>query len=216
VNGDAAERLTRVLLVDDHALVRSALAGLLDAEPDLVVVGQAANGVEAVQLATADPPDVAVMDLSMPVMDGVEATRRILAVAPQVQVLVLTSFSDSTRVADAVAAGAIGYLLKDADPAEVVSGVRSAARGESPLDSRVARLLIAGAGQHDPAAGLSAREREVLQLVARGLANKQIARSLGIAERTVKVHLGNVFRRIGVTDRTSAALWARDHLPERG
>jgi DNA-binding NarL/FixJ family response regulator len=207
--------MTRVLLVDDHALVRTALAGLLAAEPDLDVVGQAANGAEAVALAAADPPDVVVMDLSMPVLDGVEATRQILAGAPGIQILVLTSFSDHARVADALAAGAIGYLLKDADPADVVSGVRSAARGESPLDSRVARLLIAGAGRPDPAAGLSSREREVLALVARGMANKQIARALGITERTVKVHLGNVFRRIGVSDRTSAALWARDHLPDR-
>jgi DNA-binding NarL/FixJ family response regulator len=205
-------RAVRVLLVDDHALVRGALAGLLDAEPDLTVVGAAANGAEAVTLVTADPPDVVLMDLSMPVLDGVEATRQILARAPDVQVLVLTTFSDRTRVADALAAGAIGYLLKDAEPADVVAGVRAAARGESPLDARVARVLISGANRPDPAAGLSSREQEVLRLVARGMANKQVARALGITERTVKVHLGNVFRRIGVSDRTSAALWARDHL----
>jgi DNA-binding NarL/FixJ family response regulator len=202
----------RVLVVDDHALVRGALAGLIDAEPDLAVVGAAANGAQAVTLAAAHQPDVVLMDLSMPVLDGVEATRQILAASPEVQVLVLTTFADRTRVGDALAAGAIGYLLKDAEPAEVVAGIRAAARGESPLDTRVARLVIAGVGRPDPAAGLSSREQEVLRLVARGLANKQVARALGITERTVKVHLGNVFRRIGVSDRTSAALWARDHL----
>jgi len=206
--------MIRVLLVDDHALVRAGLAALLDATDDLAVVGEAAGGEQAVELALNTTPDVVLMDLSMPGMDGIAATRAVLAELPQTQVLVLTSFSDRDRVRDALAAGAIGYLLKDSTPQEVIAGIRAAARNGSPIDPRVARALLtdraAGAGSIGPA--LSPRELEVLRLVAQGLANKQIGRSLGISERTVKVHLGNVFRRIGVGDRTSAALWARENL----
>ncbi len=206
--------MIRVLLVDDHALVRAGLAALLDAADDLMVVGEAADGEQAVELALNTTPDVVLMDLSMPVMDGVTATRMLLAELPDTQVLVLTSFSDRDRVRDALAAGAIGYLLKDSTPQEVMAGVRAAAKNGSPIDPRVARALLtdrsSGTGSIGPA--LSPRELEVLRLVAKGLANKQIARSLGISERTVKVHLGNVFRRIGVGDRTSAALWARENL----
>jgi DNA-binding NarL/FixJ family response regulator len=160
------------------------------------------------------------MDLSMPVLDGVQATHRLLAELPDTRVVVLTSFSDRARVNDALAAGAIGYLLKDCDPRDLLAAVRSAARGHTPLDARIAGALLPTASNLGPAPSgpsgveLSAREREVLSLVAQGLANKQIGRALGITERTVKVHLGNVFRRIGVADRTSAALWARDHLPD--
>jgi DNA-binding NarL/FixJ family response regulator len=150
------------------------------------------------------------MDISMPGTDGVEATRRLFDQGFGGAVVMLTSFSDRTRVVGALAAGAVGYLLKDSEPAEVLAAVRSAAGGHAPLDPRVAGALLPS--RRVPGADLSAREREVLLLVAEGLANKQIAKRLGIAERTVKVHLGNVFRRIGVTDRTSAALWARDHL----
>jgi DNA-binding NarL/FixJ family response regulator len=188
------------------------------------------------------------MDLSMPVMDGVDATRALMAENPQVRVVILTSFSETERVSAALDAGAIGYLLKDCDPRELIAAVRAAAAGNVPLDPRVTRALLTAVRQPEPgpfdAAGgrgradeaahealtapidlasldgaadsagdkLSAREKEVLALVARGYANKQIARALGISERTVKVHLGNVFRRIGVGDRTSAALWARDNL----
>jgi DNA-binding NarL/FixJ family response regulator len=206
--------MIRVLLVDDHALVRAGLAALLDATDDLTVVGEAADGEQAVELALNTTPDVVLMDLSMPGMDGIAATRAVLAELPDTQVLVLTSFSDRDRVRDALAAGAIGYLLKDSTPQAVIAGIRAAAENGSPIDPRVARALLtdraAGGGSIGPA--LSPRELEVLRLVAKGLANKQIGRSLGISERTVKVHLGNVFRRIGVGDRTSAALWAREHL----
>jgi DNA-binding NarL/FixJ family response regulator len=212
--GDAVSGPIRVLLVDDHQLVRAGLASLLDAAGDMRVVGQAGDGAAAVAAARTLEPDVVLMDLSMPILDGVEATRQILAALPAVQVLVLTSFSDRTRVDQALSAGAIGYLLKDSEPADLLSGVRAAARGESPLDPRVARALLPTRAAADPAAALSARERQVLALVSRGLANKQIGRALGITERTVKVHLGNAFRRIGVQDRTSAALWSRQHLPE--
>jgi DNA-binding NarL/FixJ family response regulator len=208
--------VTRVLLVDDHQLVRAGLASLLEPWDDLVVVGQAANGAEAVDVAARTAPDVVLMDLSMPVLDGVAATRALLEAHPATAVVVLTSFAEQNRVAEALAAGAVGYLLKDSDPRDLVAGVRAAAAGHAPLDPRVARglLPVATATAPDPAAALSDRERQVLRLVSRGMANKQIGRALAISERTVKVHLGNVFRQIGVSDRTSAALWAREHLPE--
>ncbi|WP_158371337.1 response regulator [Cellulosimicrobium cellulans] len=203
-----------VLLVDDHHLVRSGLAGLVDAADGMRVVGQAADGAAAVALAAELAPDVVLMDLSMPGTDGVEATRQVLALRPGTRVVVLTSFSDHDRVSAAVAAGAVGYLLKDCEPEELVAAVRSAAQGYSPLDPRVAGALLPSAAAPRPEDRLSARERDVLRLLARGLANKQIGRELGIAERTVKVHVGHVFRLLGVADRTSAALWAREHLPE--
>lgn len=204
--------MIRVLLADDHPLVRSGLAALLESADGMTVVGQAADGEQAVRESARHRPDVVLMDLSMPVLDGVAATRVVLAADPTVRVVVLSSFSDRTRVREAIAAGASGYVLKDSSPTEVVAAVRAAADGYAPLDPRVAAALLPAAAG-DPATRLSERETEVLRLVREGLANKQIARALGIAERTVKVHLGNVFRVIGVGDRTSAALWARDHLP---
>jgi DNA-binding NarL/FixJ family response regulator len=207
--------LITALLVDDHQMVRTGLATLLGSTEDIRVVAQAGDGAEAVAEAARTFPDVVLMDLSMPGMDGVEATRRILADQPDVKVVVLTSFSDRGRVSDALNAGAVGYLLKDCDPNDLLGAVRSAARGEAPLDPRVAMALLPSHRSAAPAEQLSVREREVLQLVSKGLANKQIARSLGISEQTVKVHLGNVFRRIGVGDRTSAAMWARENLPEQ-
>jgi DNA-binding NarL/FixJ family response regulator len=200
-----------VLLVDDHQMVRTGIATLLAATDEIVVVGQAGDGAAAVAAAAETLPDVVLMDLSMPVLDGVEATRRILESQPDVRVVVLTSFSDRDRVSDALAAGAIGYLLKDCDPADLLAAVRSAAAGHVPLDPRVARVLLP-TGQSRPEDAMSPREVEVLRLVAQGLANKQIGRRLGITERTVKAHLGRVFRALGVTDRTSAALWAHDNL----
>jgi DNA-binding NarL/FixJ family response regulator len=153
------------------------------------------------------------MDLSMPVLDGAAATRALLADQPGVKVIALTSFSDRPRVREVLEAGAIGYLLKDCAPADLIAAVRAAAAGHAPLDPRVAGALLPG---RTTSAGpaLSEREREVLRLTSAGLANKQIGRRLGISENTVKVHLGNVFRRIGVTDRTSAALWARENLAD--
>ena len=202
--------MIRVLVVDDHAMVRAGLVAVLAADDDIEVVAQAANGELAVAEAAATKPDVVLMDLSMPVVDGVEATRRVMAVAPKTRVVVLTSFADHDRVRRALEAGAVGYQLKDAEPATLRDAVRAAAVGHVPLDARVAGALLPRTA--DPADALSPREREVLHLVTEGLANKQIARALGITERTVKAHLGNVFRTIGVADRTSAAMWARDHL----
>ena len=203
--------MTTVLLVDDHPLVRSGLSTLLATTDDLTVVGEAGGGEQAVALVAELEPEIVLMDLSMPGMDGIEATRRILTEHPEVRVVVLTSFADEERVADALAAGAVGYLLKDTDAREVLAGIRSASQGHAPLDARVARALLPSTSPRVRDT-LSVREMEVLRLVAKGLANKQIGRSLGISERTVKVHVGHVFRRIGVADRTSAAMWARDNL----
>ncbi len=208
---DAA--IIRIMLVDDHPLVRAGLSTLIGTTEDLAVVGEAETGQQSVTMVGELKPDVVLMDLSMPGMDGVEATRRIMDADPQVRVVVLTSFADQERVADALAAGAVGYLLKDSDGREVLAAIRSAALGHAPLDPRVARTLLPSASPRVKDT-LSARELEVLRLVAKGMANKQIGRALGISERTVKVHVGHVFRRIGVTERTSAAMWARDNLGE--
>jgi DNA-binding NarL/FixJ family response regulator len=158
-------------------------------------------------------PDVVLMDLQMPGTDGVTAIRELLARGSEAQIVVLTSFSDSERIIAALDAGAVGYLLKDADPDDLLEGVRAAARGESPLHPKAARqLLTSRAGSREPGSpDLTPRELEVLRLVRQGLANKQIARRLGISERTVKAHLTSTFQRIGVADRTQAALWAERH-----
>jgi DNA-binding NarL/FixJ family response regulator len=201
----------RTLIVDDHAVVRTGLAQMLATFHDVEVVGSAASGEEAVSLAMANEPDVILMDLSMPDVDGIEATRRIAERAPSARVVIFTSFSERDRILTALDAGAIGYLLKDADPDEVHRGIQAAARAESPLASKAAQAVVAARIETRPAREMSHREREVLVLVASGLANKQIARRLGISEKTVKTHLTNVFQRIGVTDRTQAALWAERH-----
>ena len=202
--------MIRVLLVEDHALVRDGLERLLRSVDDIAVVGAAADGAEAVELAAAAEPDVVLMDLSMPNVDGIEATRQITGKRPETHVVVLTSFSDRDRILAALDAGAVGYLLKDAEPDELIRGVRAAARGESPLNPKAAQEILR-ARVRLTSTELSGREREVLALVAEGLPNKQIARRLGISEKTVKAHLTSVFQQIGVTDRTQAALWARQH-----
>ncbi len=201
--------MIRVAVVDDHAIVRNGLVQLLSADAELEVVGAVGDGDAAVTLCAEWRPDVALMDLSMPGMDGVEATRRILEAAPGVQVVVLTSFVDRERVLAALDAGAIGYLLKDSEPDELLRGVHAAARGESPLDPRAARTMLGAQRATVPLEELTDREREVLGLVAEGLPNKQIGRRLGISEKTVKAHLTHAFRTIGVDDRIQAGLWAR-------
>ncbi|WP_404392021.1 response regulator [Humibacillus xanthopallidus] len=203
--------MTTVVVVDDHRLVRAGLRTIIDASADLEVVGEAGDGAQAVTVVSEAHPDVVLMDLSMPGVDGIEAIRRLRAAGLVMPVVVLTSFAEAERVRSALEAGAVGYLLKDSEPRDVLEAVRAAAAGHAPLDPRVTRVLLPSADRGGSEVSLSGREREVLSHVARGLANKQIARTLGISERTVKVHLGNVFRRIGVSDRTSAALWARDH-----
>ena len=200
--------MIRVLIADDHGVIRDGLGRLIGALPDMEVVGLAADGAQAVEQCRTTEPDVVLMDLEMPGVDGIEATRRILVDRPGTAVLVLTSFSDRPRILGALEAGACGYLLKDVAADQVAEGIRAAARGESPLDPRAARTVLAARTEPDPAAGLSPREREVLGLLVAGLPNKLIARRLKISEKTVKSHLTNVFRAIGVTDRTQAALWA--------
>ena len=213
----------RVVLVDDHAVVRTGLAQLLSVADDIEVVGTAGDGSEAIRVVLDKEPDVVLMDLQMPGTDGVEATRALQGSGLPTQVLVLTSFSDGDRIVAALDAGAVGYLLKDAEPDEVLAGIRAVSRGESPLHPRAARALLSarrpqsaagddGAGTvDDPVGVLTDREVEVLSLVRGGLANKQIARRLGITERTVKAHLSSIFQRLDVTDRTQAALWAERH-----
>ncbi len=208
--------MIRVLLVDDHKLVRAGLQSLLDSTDDLTVVGAASDGAEAVALAEELQPDIVLMDLSMPGMDGIEATRRVVALGLGAQVLVLTSFSDGDRVRRTLDAGAVGYLLKDAEPDELLRGVRAVARGESPLDARAARAMLQAPRPAARGDDLTEREREVLELITRGMANKQIARALSISDSTVKAHVGSIFQRIGVTDRTSAALWAERNARATG
>lgn len=206
--------MIRVMIVDDHQVVRSGLEQLLATADDLDLVGSAADGAAAIELAAGVEPDVVLMDLSMPEVDGVEATRRITSQVPHPEVVILTSFSDRQRILDALDAGAVGYVLKHAEPDELLAAIRAAHEGGSPLDPKAARVLLErGRAAPSDAAALSDREVEVLRLVESGMANKLIARRLGIAERTVKAHLTSIFQRIGVTDRTQAALWARDHLP---
>ena len=219
--------MIRVVIVDDHAMVRAGLAQLLNGDPEIDVVGSASDGSLAADVVERERPDVVLMDLQMPTTGGVEATRRVLDIAPTVQVVVLTSLSDRAGIVSALDAGAVGYLLKDAGPEELLSGVKAAARGESPLHPRAARELLAArvaGGSPDPdqhpdevaTSELTPRELEVLALVREGLANKQIARRLGITERTVKAHLTSCFQRIGAADRTQAALWAERHGVDGG
>lgn len=201
--------MIRVALADDHRVVRVGLEQLLETFEDVDFVGAAPGGEEAVALCYAERPDVLLLDLSMPDVDGIEVTRRVRAGAPDTRVVVFTSFSDRERIVQALDAGAIGYLLKDAEPEEIHAALRAAARGEAPLAPRAAAELLAERQARPPSPiDLTAREREVLTLVVEGLANKQIARRLGISEKTVKGHLTNLFQRIGVADRTQAALWA--------
>lgn len=203
--------MIRVVIADDHAVVRAGLAQLLATFADVELVGTASNGEEAVSLSAERTADVVLMDLEMPVVDGIEATRQIRAAQPEVAVVVLTSFSDRERILSALDAGAAGYLLKDAEPDAIERAIQAAARGEAPLDPKAARALLSARRAPDPADALSDREREVLAMVAEGLPNKLIAQHLGISEKTVKAHLTSVYRQIGVTDRTQAALWAQRH-----
>ena len=204
-----AERATiRVAIADDHKVVRVGLEQLLGTFDDVEPVGAASGGAEAVALCETERPDVLLLDLSMPEVDGIEVTRRLREAAVPTHVVVFTSFSDRERIVQALDAGAVGYLLKDAEPDEIHGAIQAAARGESPLAPRAAAELLAERRARPTEVELTAREQEVLGLVVEGLANKQIARRMGISEKTVKGHLTNLFQRIGVSDRTQAALWA--------
>jgi DNA-binding NarL/FixJ family response regulator len=207
--------MIRLLLADDHPVVRAGLAGLLSDEPDLEVVAEASDGEEAVRLTAATGPDVVLMDLRMPRMDGVAATAAIVAArgaAETPRVLILTTYESDDQILAAIEAGAGGYLLKAAPQAEIVAGIRSVAAGQSALSPQVAvRLVERMRRPATPAtAVLTPRETEVLRLVALGTANKRIAAQLGIGESTVKTHLLNVFEKLGVTDRTRAVTLAME------
>jgi DNA-binding NarL/FixJ family response regulator len=204
--------MLRILVVDDHPSVVSALERLFAETEDMQVVATANGGVQAISQARAHRPDVILMDLSMPDLDGVEATRRIIGEDAGAHVVMLSSFSGRSDILRAIDAGAIGYLLKDAAPEELLRGIRAAARGESPIAAKAASVLVsARTEQSDAGPELSTREREVLGLVVAGFGNKQIAQQLGIAEKTVKAHLTNVFQRLHVTNRAQAASWAQRH-----
>jgi DNA-binding NarL/FixJ family response regulator len=203
--------MIRILIVDDHAVVRAGLEQLLSRVEDFSVIGSAADGREAVEAAVEHRPDVVLMDLSMPNLGGIAATEQIVAATDDVRVVVLTSYSDRDRILNALDAGAVGYLLKDADPPELIAAIRAAADGDSPLHPKAASAVLSARAERRPAQALSEREREVLELVADGLSNQKIAVRLGISEKTVKAHLTNVFRHLGVEDRTQAALWAREN-----
>jgi len=193
----------RLLIVDDHPVVRTGLLGMLAGEDDFEVVGEARDGAEAVDRAAVLEPDVVLMDLRMPNLDGVSATEQIRARQPQTQVLVLTTYDTDSDILRALDVGAVGCLLKDAPREELFRAVRAAARGESVLAPAVLARLM-GRMRAPAAEALSAREVEVLSLVARGAANKEVARSLFISETTVKTHLSHIFTKLGVDDRTAA------------
>ena len=201
-----------VLVVDDHAVVRQGLRTFLELHDDIEVVGEAADGEQALAAAAALEPDVVLMDLVMPRLDGVSAIERLRESAPGTRVIVLTSFLDDDKVLPAVRAGAAGYLLKDVQPAELVRAIRMVDRGEALLHpavaARVLRELAGDAARAKRHELLTARELEVLALVARGRANKAIALDLGVAEKTVKTHVGNILGKLGLSDRTQAALYA--------
>ncbi|MDQ1682867.1 MAG: hypothetical protein QOH99_1408 [Frankiaceae bacterium] len=205
--------MIRVLIVDDHAVVRRGLSELLTAAGDIDVVGALDDGAGAAAAVLELEPDIVLMDLSMPGMDGIAATREIVAARPDAKVVVLTSFSDSARILGALEAGAVGYLLKDTEPDIITRAIRDAVHGGVPLSPLAARALLPGNRPAGNAAAdaLTPREKEILALVATGMANKSVARRLAISEKTVKAHLTRVFTVLGVSDRTSAALWAQRH-----
>lgn len=222
-----ADRVIRVLLVDDHAMVRRGMRDFLGLHDDIEVVGEAVDGAEAVERATELRPDVVVMDLMMPNLDGIEATGRIKAEVADVEVIALTSFIEEARVVAAIEAGASGFLLKDAEADELAAAIRAAAAGEVHLDPAIAGIVArrmrdggrANGGrtgrEREGIDSLTARERDVLAKVARGLPNRQIAEDLGITERTARTHVSNILAKLGLASRTQAALLAVQHGLDR-
>lgn len=205
--------MIRVVVVDDHAVVRRGIASLLDSADDIECVGAAADGASGLEEIARLRPDVVVMDLSMPGLTGVDVIRALREREDPVRVLVLTSFDDGELVLQAVQAGADGYLLKHSEAEVILDGVRSVAAGAAPVDPVVARSLLSSVREQQEGGQLTDREREVLELVRQGQPNKSIARRLQISEHTVKVHITHILQRIGASDRTQAALWAERYLP---
>jgi len=211
---DNAREPTRVLLADDHASFRAGLAALLGTVPELGLAGEATTGEEAVRLALAVQPDVVVMDLNMPGMDGIEATRRIVATSPHIAVLVLSMYDDDDQVFGALKAGARGYLLKGADRAELVRAIRAVASGEAIFGAAIARRLVAFFASRPAVEAavfpeLTEREREILDMVARGLSNPEITQRLVLSPKTVRNHISNIFSKLQVADRAQAIVRAR-------
>ena len=202
--------MIRVLVVDDHPIVRSGISGLLDSEPEFEVVAEASSGEEAVELADRLSPDVALVDLRMPGIGGVEATRRIVAGSSGARVLVFTTYEDDDEILAAIAAGASGYLLKASPADELTAGVRAVANGQTVLAPSIAAHLVSQARDRTAGPSLTARESEIVALVAEGLSNPQIAARLVIGESTVKTHLLHVFEKLGVSDRTRAVIRAME------
>ena len=209
----------RLLIVDDQRLMREGLRTLLELEPDLLVAGEAGDGQEALQQYASLQPDVVLMDIRMPVMDGVEATRRLRLDYPHARVIILTTFDDDTYVFDGLRAGALGYLLKDVSGDELAEAIRQVAKGGALIEPSVARKVLAefarlpqpvGQPRSDQAHSLSERELEILRLLAQGASNRQIASQLFLAEGTVKNYISNILDKLGVEDRTQAALRSRD------
>lgn len=202
----------RLVLVDDHAIIRQGIRALLRARPDIQIVGEAESGEAAIPLCETHAPDVALLDLVMPGMGGVEAARQIKRVSPRTQVIVLTSYHEDEHILPAIRAGALSYLLKDIAPTELVEAIRKAAQGEATLSPRVATLLMQSLqGAHHPtpeASPLSTREQEVLRLLAEGLPNAEIAETLFVSETTVKSHVSNILGKLHLADRTQAAVYA--------
>ncbi|KPK13287.1 MAG: LuxR family transcriptional regulator [Anaerolineae bacterium SG8_19] len=198
----------QILIVDDHSVVRQGLRMFLSLDPDLEVVGEASNGAEGLQLARELRPHVVLMDLLMPVMDGVEATAAIRQELPEVEVVALTSVLDDASVFGAIRAGAIGYLLKDTEAEDLCRAIKSAAAGQVQLSPQAAARLMREVRIPESPEALTQRELEVLRLLANGMANKEIARELGIGEKTVKTHVSNILSKLGVLSRTQAALHA--------
>lgn len=200
----------RVLIVDDHRVVRQGLRGFLETYTDIQVVAEAENGVQAVNLTREHVPDVILMDLLMPEMDGVEAINQIAVFSPSTRIIVLTSYTEDEYLFPAMQAGAQGYLLKDIEPEDLVSAIRAAARGQATLHPSVAARLVQGIDQtsKDELADLSERELEVLRLVAQGLSNREIAETLTVSEGTVKSHVSNILSKLHLAHRTQAALYA--------
>jgi DNA-binding NarL/FixJ family response regulator len=207
-----ANRVTRIMIVDDQTLFRSGLGRLLDSDERVTVVGEAVDGLDAVRLASTLKPDVVLMDIKMPNLDGIEATRRIVAENPKVKVLMLTTFEADNHVIQALKAGASGYVLKDSQPGAIVSSILAVYAGERVMASAVAnRVLEMLTGASTPKEfydGLTAREVEILKMLATGMANKQIAYKLGISEKTVRNHVSNMYEKLDIYDRAQAVLYA--------